>query len=419
VGARQSTPRRDGGGVAASPARRVAFAVLRRTFEDGAYADRALSAEAARAGVSGRELALATRLAYGAVQRRRTLDHLAERLAGRPAAKLDPPILAALRLGLLQLHFLDGIPARAAVHESVELAKAAAPRGAGLVNAVLRRAAEVGPPDLPDATPAEAALAHSVPDWLAELWWEWLGAGEARALLGTVNDPPEAALRVNALVPADLSGVPAHPAGDPPEALVLDGPWDAWSSPEWKAGAIFPQGRASMRVARTLAPEPGERVLDLCSAPGGKTTHLAALMEDRGEVVAVERNRKRAARLREVAARLNATIVRVEEADAADFAAPAPFDRVLLDPPCSGLGTLQTRPDVRWRTSPERIAEAAGLQARILECALAALKPGGTLVYSVCTLSPREEPPLPWASAERLLPHRTGTEGFFIGRLEP
>jgi 16S rRNA (cytosine967-C5)-methyltransferase len=407
----------EGRAVAASPARRVAFAVLRRTFEDGAYADRALTAEADRAGIAGRELALATRLAYGAVQRRRTLDHVIERLAGRPVAKLDAPVLAALRLGLLQLHFLDGIPARAAVHESVELAKAAAPRGAGLVNAVLRRAGAEGPPDLPDGTAAEAALAHSVPDWLAELWWDWLGPDEARELLRTVNDPPEHAVRVNALVDADVSAVPGHPVADPPEALVLDGPWDAWRSPEWEAGAVFPQGRGSMRVARTLTPEPGERVLDLCSAPGGKTTHLAALMQNRGEVVAVEKNPKRATRLREVAARMRATIVRVEEADAAAFSAGAPFDRVLLDPPCSGLGTLQTRPDVRWRASPERVEEAATLQARILERALAALKPDGVLVYSVCTLSPREEPELPWTSAERLLPHRTGTEGFFIGRL--
>jgi 16S rRNA (cytosine967-C5)-methyltransferase len=401
-----------------TPARTVAFAVVLRVLEHGAYADRALTAEASRAGLAGRELALATRLTYGAVQRRRTLDHLAERLAGRPVERLDPPVRVALELGLLQLHFLDGIATHAAVHESVELAKRGSPRGAGLVNAVLRRAAREGRPPLPDATPGEAAIAHSVPDWLAELWWEELGGEEARALLRTVNDPPEQALRVNTLVDADLGDVPAHAAGEPPEALVLDGPWDAWGSPAWAAGAVFPQSRASMLVARALAPEPGERVLDLCAAPGGKTTHLAALMGDEGEVVAVERNAVRAEALRATAVRTRATCVRVLEGDARAFVADGPFDRVLVDPPCSGLGTLQSRPDLRWRGSPGQIVELAALQEEILRAGEAALAPGGTLVYSVCTLSRREEPDRPWDSTRRILPSRDGTDGFFVGRLD-
>jgi 16S rRNA (cytosine967-C5)-methyltransferase len=331
-------------------------------------------------------------------------------------ARLDAPVRVALELGLLQLHFLDGIATHAAVHESVELAKRRSPRGAGLVNAVLRRAAREGRPRLPDGTPREAAIAHSVPDWLAELWWDELGAEEARALLRTVNEPPEQALRVNPLVEADLSDVPAHPPGEPPDALVLDGPWDAWGSSAWAAGAVFPQSRASMLVARALAPEPGERVLDLCAAPGGKTTHLAALMADEGEVVAVERNAARAEALRATAARMRATCVRVVEADARAFVADVPFDRVLVDPPCSGLGTLQSRPDLRWRASPDRIEELAALQDEVLRAGEAALAPGGTLVYSVCTLSRREEPDRPWAATRRILPHRDGTEGFFVGR---
>jgi 16S rRNA (cytosine967-C5)-methyltransferase len=399
-----------------TPAREVAFAVALRVLGQGAYADRALAGEARRAGLAGRELAFATRLAYGAVQRRRTLDHLAERLAGRPVERLDPPVRVALELGLLQLHFLDGVATHAAVHESVELAKRRSPRGAGLVNAVLRRAAREGRPPLPDDTPAEAAIAHSVPDWLAELWWDELGGEEARALLRTVNEPPEQALRVNPLCDADLSDVPAHPAGAPPEALVLDGPWDAWGSRAWAAGAVFPQSRASMVVARALAPEPRERVLDLCAAPGGKTTHLAALMGDEGEVVAVERNPDRAAALRRTAARMRTACVRVVEGDARAYSAEAPFDRVLVDPPCSGLGTLQSRPDLRWRASPEQIAELAGIQEEILRAGEAALKRGGTLVYSVCTISSREEPDRPWDSTRRILPHRDATEGFFIGR---
>ncbi|HEX4806318.1 MAG TPA: transcription antitermination factor NusB, partial [Conexibacter sp.] len=186
-----------------SPARRVAAAVLRRVERDGAYADRALAAEADRAGLQARERAFATRLAYGAVQRRRTLDHVIATCAGRPVAQLDPPVRDALRLGVLQLLFLDGVAAHAAVDQSVELAKAAGGPAFKLVNAVLRRAGREGPAllaALDDATPQGAALRHSVPDWLAALWWEALGAEQARALLAVVNEPAESALRVNALV---------------------------------------------------------------------------------------------------------------------------------------------------------------------------------------------------------------------------
>jgi 16S rRNA (cytosine967-C5)-methyltransferase len=399
-----------------SPARAVAFRVLRRVFEEGAYADRAFSAEADRAQLDPRDRALGMRLAYGAVQRARTLDHLAERLTGRPADRLDAATRAGLRLGLLQIHFL-AVADHAAVSEAVELVKTGSRGGAGLVNAVLRRAAREGAPDLPDDTPENAALAHSVPDWLAELWWAELGPAEARALLRTVNEPPEHALRVNALVPADLSAIPAQPAAEPPEALVLTGPWDAFGSREWEEGAIHPQSRASMLAARAVAPQPGERVLDLCAAPGGKATHLAALMGGTGEVVAVERHPGRAEALRRTAERLRAESVHVVVGDAVDFATDTPFDRVLVDPPCSGLGTLQSRPDLRWRASPEQIAELAGLQERILTAGERALRPGGALVYSVCTLSTAEVPDRPWAWTRCLLPHRERTEGFVIARL--
>jgi transcription termination factor NusB len=185
--------------------------VLRRVFEDGAWADRILPAEADRLGLDPRERALATRLAYGAVQRRATLDHVAERLAGRPAEALDPVVLAALRLGIFQLVHLDRVPAHAAVAESVELAKGGSRGGAGLVNAVLRRAAREAPAivaALGDATPEEAALRHSHPEWIARLWWDALGPDAARSLLAADNEPAEAAVRVNTLR--------ADPAGWPP-----------------------------------------------------------------------------------------------------------------------------------------------------------------------------------------------------------
>ncbi|HEU4656477.1 MAG TPA: 16S rRNA (cytosine(967)-C(5))-methyltransferase RsmB [Capillimicrobium sp.] len=417
-----------------TPARRVAYAVLRRVFEQGAYADRALRKLAEP--LDPRERAFATQLAFGAVQRAGTLDHIAARLAKRPADRLDPPVLAALRLGLFQLLYLDGVPAHAAVDGSVELVKRDRAQAAGLVNAVLRRAAEHGRAlvdDLPDGTPDEAAIAHSVPVWLAELWFAQLGADEARALLAACNAPAEHALRANTLVttPEALAGaipVATHLGPEPPEAVVVDEPFDAHGSPLFDSGALLPQSRASQLVARAVAPEPGERVLDLCAAPGGKTTHLAALMGDDGEIVAVERNAQRADGLRRTAERMRASIVGVVHGDAAAFDADRPFDRVLVDPPCSGLGTLRSRPDLRWRAGPEQIEGLVAEQQAILDAAARATKPGGRLVYSTCTLSPRENEDQIAAFLERhpgfsagpvrtTLPHRDGTDGFFIAAL--
>jgi len=406
-----------------TPARRAAFAVVRRVFEQGAYADRAFHAEAK--GLDPRERAFAMQLAFGTVQRKLSLDHMIERLA-RPVSDLDPPTLAALRLGLYQLAFLDAGGAHAIVGESVELAK----RGGGhkLVNAVLRRAARELPRLPADDTPAGAAIAHSYPQWIVELWWEMFGAGDARALLRRGNEPAETALRANALVTtrdelATALPVATHTDEELIEALVVDGPFDAHGHELWRAGHYATQSRAAMLVARELAPEPGERVLDLCAAPGGKTTHLSALMHGEGDIVAVERHAGRATALRRTAERMRASNVTVEVGDAARFVASEPFHRVLVDPPCSGLGTLQSHPDLRWRTSPEAIETLAATQREILRAGVKALRPGGTLVYATCTLSPRENEEQAAATGLRLessrlvLPHRDRTDGFYIARL--
>jgi 16S rRNA (cytosine967-C5)-methyltransferase len=441
-------------------ARSCALRVLRRVFEQGAYAEKALVAEAAE--LDPRDRALAMRLAYGAVQRKGTLDHLIEQLTQRAPGKLDPLVLAALRLGLYELLYLDGSPDYAVVGDAVELAKQRGRAGHGLVNAVLRRAAREGSEALlgalSDATPAQAAVKHSHPQWIAELWWKELGPEQARALMACDNEPGEVALRANTLLTdaSELAGklpVRTHPGAHVPEALVLDEPFDSHSSPLWAEGAFIAQSRAAMLVSCMLAPAPGERVLDLCAAPGGKSTHLAALMEGRGELMAVERNRRRAAALKRTAERMRAANVNVEIADAALPREPASFDRVLVDPPCSGLGTLQARPDLRWRASPEAIEQMRPIQAQILAVGADALRPGGLLVYSTCTVSPTEnellildfldshpefapedlatELPtlalrgLPTSDGSRAqtagslltLPHRDGTAGFFIARL--
>jgi len=434
---------------AAAPARACAYAVVRRVFEEGAWADRALNVEANRRRLDARDRALAMQLSHGTVQRVATLDHLLKTLAGRPVARLEPAVRAALRLGLFQLLFLDRVPAHAAVGESVTLAKADSPRGAGLVNAVLRRAAREAPAmlaALPDRTPAEAALRHSHPEWVAGLWFDYLGPDGARALMAAGNEPAEAALRANTLrttadVLSEQLGVPSHAAPGLPEGLVLDAPFDAHGSPLHAAGLYMPQSRAAMAVARTVAPQPGERVLDLCAAPGGKTTHLAALMRNEGEVVAVERHSGRADALRRTAERMGCVTVTVRTSDATVPQEAEAYDRILVDPPCSDLGTLAARPDARWRKAPEDPARLARIQGEILRAGATALKPGGTLVYSTCTISPEEnervveaflaertdfalDPPevSVWEHPRvpglvQTLPHRDGTDGFFIARL--
>jgi 16S rRNA (cytosine967-C5)-methyltransferase len=411
-----------------APARTCAYTVVRRVFERGAYADKALHARVG--GLDPRDRALAMRLAYGVVQRKATLDYVIERLAERSVRRLQAPVVAALRLGLYELVYAGGSPDYAVVADAVELAKTHGRAGYGLVNAVLRRAAREGPRallgELSDETPRQASVLHSHPEWIARLWWDQLGAGDARALMACDNEPAELALRANTLLidapslAADLragtessgehgrgprdaqrferqgraAGFGALAArADPqiPEALVLDGPFDVQASPLWRAGAFVAQSRAAMLVARALAPHPGERVLDLCAAPGGKTTHLAALMQNRGEIVAVERSPGRARALARTAQRLQASSVRIEVSDAAIRRSDGPrFDRVLVDPPCSGLGTLQARPDLRWRVTPAGVRSMVKTQAAILAAGAAALRPGGVLVYSTCTISPTE-----------------------------
>jgi 16S rRNA (cytosine967-C5)-methyltransferase len=423
---------------------------VRRVFEQGAYADRAFHALAKD--LDGRDRAFAMALAYGTVQRRATLDHVAARLLDRPPERLDPPVLAALRIGLMQLLLMDGVATHAAVNEAVELVRQSSRSASGLVNAVLRRATREGAAilaELDDRTPQSAAVLHSVPEWLAQLWWDELGAQRARSLLAVVNRPAESALRVNTLVTtADqvraALAAPSHPAPGDPAGLVLDGPFDAHGSQLWAQGAIMPQSRGSAAVGRALAPQPGERVLDLCAAPGAKTTQLAALMGDRGEIDAVERHAGRADALRRTLRRMRVTSASVRVGDAARAQTDGLYDRVLVDPPCSGLGTLQSRPDLRWRTSPERIAELASLQALVLRAGAAATRSGGMLLYSVCTISRQESeavidrfleerpdfrpdpPPMagaspdpaPWTAGDsHIWPDRDGTDGFFIARL--
>lgn len=440
---------------APTPARRAAYETLRRVFEEDAWADRALRSAASRLELAGRERAQAQSLAYGAVQRRGCSDHFIIELTGRSVRRLDPPVLAALRLGLYEIVFAEAHTAdHAAVDQAVELAKGPGGRrrGSGLVNAVLRRAVrerESLLAGLTDGDPASAALAHSVPGWLAELWWDELGPESARSLLTAINRPPERAYRANrlagtlddalaGLVAAGVRARACDPALPPCPADHLIAEGGEWQRVEEAiaAGTILPQSRGSATVVEVLAPEPGERVLDLCAGPGIKATQIAAALGGGGGLVCVERDAGRAAELEELLARSGAPDASVLRADAADPPPGTGFDAVLVDPPCSGLGTLASRPDARWRHRPEHIEGLATLAGRILERAFEAVRPGGRVVYSTCTISRRENEDValaaPAADAEdlgarhpalrstldaRFLQTRTdrdGTDGFFI-----
>ena len=392
-----------------APARVLAFETVRATFEQDAHTERFFREAADHARLDGRDRAQAQRLAFGAVQRRGTADAAIERLAERAPRLLDPPVIAALRLGLYELLFADATPDHAAVDQAVELVKrAGASHAAGLVNAVLRRAARERASltsDLlgSDATPERAAIAHSAPLWLAQMWWRELGAEDARSLLAACNEPAELAFRVNTLrgdreavlKALGEAGVEAHAAaGEWPlaaaEEIVVEGRTGAAAPERVAAGELTPQSRGSAATVEALEPQPGDHVLDLCAGPGIKTGQIAARMGDRGEVISLEHDPERAAEVAAQARRLGLRSVTVVEADATAPGMAPGFDRVLVDPPCSDLGALASRPDARWRKSPRAVERLVELQGRILARGLEALRPGGTLVYSTCTISRHE-----------------------------
>lgn len=437
---------RTAGGIA--PERAAALRVLRRV-DEGAYADRALASEARRGDLDARTRSGAMRLAYGAVQRRRTLDWLIDAALDRPGA-LEPAVRDVLRIGAYELAFQDGVPDRAAVDQAVRQARALRGSSArqsargGLVNAVLRRVAEEGPARLAalsDDDPAAAALRHSLPDWIARRLTRALGP-DAPAVMAAANEPAESALRWNRLRGPRAGLERELPEGwrrDPgvPEAYVLPGPFDLEGSAAWARGLAMGQSRASQLPARAVAPRAGERILDLCSAPGAKATHLAALAWNGADITCVELRSSRASILRALARRLGARLT-VIEGDAREVPLPGGFDAALVDPPCTGLGVLSSRPDARWRRREEALDGLVPLQTALLARALEAVRPGGRVVYSTCTLLPEENegvvravgatvddlaaehgrfthPDVP--GALRTLPGRDGTDGFFVARL--
>jgi 16S rRNA (cytosine967-C5)-methyltransferase len=398
-----------------SPARRAAYEVLLRVFEQDAYADRAF--RSAAQGLDERERAFAQRLAYGSVQRVRTLDHAIETLGRRPVRKLDPPVRAALRLGAYQLGYTDTAQ-HAAVNESVELVRRAGlERAVPFTNAVLRRLSDGLEPLL--ASLPDGPLKESYPDRIHETFVRVLGDEGAISLMRAMNEPLETVVRL-------VHGEPPHGAEetDVPGAFRVERVDEALVAD----GRIWPQSRGSQLAGLCVGSAEGERVLDLCAAPGGKSGQLL------GEVTAVEIDPARARELRENLATMGRSDVTVVEADGTVLPPElAGFDRALVDAPCSGLGVLAQRPDLRWRAAP-----LPELQLSLLRSAAERVRPGGTILYSVCTLDPDECEAVVDASGLRVaplgdewptfahpsrpeflltLPHVHGTSGFFIARL--
>lgn len=446
------------GAVAARPsARRIALDVLGRVDATDAFANTLLDARLQRSGLRQPDRALATELVYGVLRWRGMLDWRLAPILDRPLAALDPAVRWLLRLGAYQLTCLDRIPDFAAVDETVSLAReVGAGRASGYVNAVLRRVAGDPPPSAPD--PAADPLAYwngpgSHPVWLVERWMRRLGREEAAALMAAHNRVPALVVVANRLraepdeVERMLRGAAPEvvPGRYVPGAFACRGAGSPRDLPGFAQGLLVPMDEAGALPVLALDVAPGQQILDACAGRGGKTALIAAAAGPSGEVLALDRSPRAIRHLAETTARLGLATVHATLYDArqAGGAWTARFARVLLDAPCTGLGTLRRRPEIKWRRGPEDLPRAAQLQTALLAGVAEAVSPGGLLVYSTCSLEPEEtdevidaflarhaafalEAPGPDLAAFadpmrpgilRAWPHRHDTDGFFVARL--
>ncbi|MBI4363839.1 MAG: 16S rRNA (cytosine(967)-C(5))-methyltransferase RsmB [Candidatus Latescibacteria bacterium] len=436
-------------------ARELALQTIVAVESRSAFSDRLLETRLRDSGLSPEDSRLVTALVQGTLRHRATLDHHLKSFTRGGWEDLTPWIRGALRLAAFQILYLDRVPASAAVDESVELAKRYGhPGTAGLVNAVLRRLAGGDRAPMPDrdAHPIEhLSILHSHPTWIIERWVARYGREGAERLLEADNGEPPASLHPNALRASNeevlarlrAEGFSPEPGPNGGPVLVIRGGFVASRSDAFREGLVSLQDEAESAVVSLLGARPTERALDLCAAPGGKTAQIAEAVGPGGMVVAMERHPSRARALREnVNRRLGIAHAHVLCADGARLPLRGTFDRVLVDAPCSGLGVLRRRADARWRKDPSTIAALAALQRPLVESAAGLVRPGGVLVYSVCSLEPEEtveivepflrdhpafthedaDPHLPpgFRSGARNLtawPPRHGTDGVFAARL--
>ncbi|MEM9264618.1 MAG: 16S rRNA (cytosine(967)-C(5))-methyltransferase [Cyanobacteria bacterium P01_F01_bin.13] len=386
-------------------ARQLAFVVL-RDIDKGAFADVALERNIGKFVLSPVDRRLATELIYGTVRRQRTLDALIDQLGKRRAEQQPADLRRILHLGFYQLRYLDHVPDHAVVDTTVQLAKdQRLGKLCGVVNGMLRRyirlqATGPDPLQLPADEAQALGVLYSYPDWIIQAWQQLVSAEELAGLCEWFNQSPKIDLRVNRLcatveqVMRALTdyGLTVMAAPGIPDGIRIMGPMgNVRQLPGYDEGWWMVQDSSAQLVSYLVDPQPGETIIDACAAPGGKTTHLAELMGDRGRVLGCDRTSSRLNKIRQNAKRLQLTSIETVMGDSRDhpeFNGIA--DRVLLDVPCSGLGTLHRHADARWRQTPESIAGLTILQRELLEAAIDWVKPEGVLVYSTCTLHPDE-----------------------------
>jgi len=439
--------------------RKTAVLILNRIDEKGAFAEPLLDdALSSSRSFSSQDRKLLTQLVYGTLRMRGRLDWIIGRLYRGAGRRLDAGLLNILRVGLYQIFFADRIPDFAAVDEAVEIAKDIRPRGSGLVNAVLRAALrEKSPivyPDLEGEPADHLSIVHSHPRWLVERWIDSLGVDETLALCRADNETPPLTVRVNRLkttrdrLEKELieEGYGVQAAAFSPDGLNVRIPGPVRSLRHFREGHFQIQDEASQLIGRLLDPAPGEDILDICSGTGIKTTHLAEIMGNRGRIIALDIHEGKLRALRGLAGRLGIVIVETLAGDARQDQGEAfreAFDRILVDAPCSGLGTLRRNPEIKWRMTPEATETFPPLQKEILGRSASCLRRGGVLVYSTCTIAEEENEKVieafltenrgfrvvrPPAFIDgrlvgeegffRTFPHRHGTNGFFAAVLK-
>ncbi|SFS51009.1 16S rRNA (cytosine(967)-C(5))-methyltransferase RsmB [Marininema halotolerans] len=388
-------------------AREVALDILIDTEERGAYSNLLLNDRLKKSKLTDtRDRGLVTELVYGTIQRRNTLDWVLNTLVKKGVSSIEPWVRQLLRMGIYQLRYLDRIPSRAAVHETVDQAKSRGHKGiAGLVNGVmrgyLRREREW---DLPSSTQdiRQLALLYSHPEWMVRRWVEVYGVETTTALLAANNEPPTISLRFNPLktdrqslihfLQEEYPEAEVTPSTIASQGVIFRGGGNPALHSRYREGWYSIQDESSMIVSEVVDPQPGERGLDGCAAPGGKTTHLAERMKNEGAILSCDIHGHKVALIRENLDRLGLTMVETKEMDLRELPDKVehPFDFVLLDAPCSGLGVIRRKPDIKWSKEVSEIEGLIQLQAELLDAAANLVAPNGVLVYSTCTIEPRE-----------------------------